>query len=115
MLNSLKADFKRNIKQIVESTDTFAMIWIPIMRKLHQNTVEYFLNLEDKLKALNPLTYPGQNMDMWCSDVRTQVQLLVSSGQYDHKLSRHIINTAMKAGGMIMKNGEQIFSASRNN
>ena len=32
-------------------------------------------------------------------DVRTNDRLLVNSGQYDHKLSRHIINTAMTAGG----------------
>ena len=35
LLNSLKPDFKRHIKQIVEDTDSFAVLWITIMRKKH--------------------------------------------------------------------------------
>ena len=50
LLNPIKADFKRNIKQIVEFIDTFAVIWITVMRKMYQNTVEFFLNLEEMLK-----------------------------------------------------------------
>ena len=50
LLNSLKPDFKRHIQQIVDVTDSFAVLWITIMHKKHQNTVEYFLNIENKLK-----------------------------------------------------------------
>ena len=34
LLASLKADFKRHITQIVEPDDSFAIIWITVMRKL---------------------------------------------------------------------------------
>ena len=38
-------------------------------------------------------------MDLWAQAVRTNVRLLVNSGQYDHKISEDIINQALTAGG----------------
>ena len=99
LFNSLKPALKKSIQQVTKPEDTFAIIWIRIMRKKHQNSREYFRKLEETIKSLDPLTYPGQHMDEWCTDVRTHVNILVNSGQYDHKLSEHIIEAAMTAGG----------------
>ena len=69
------------------------------MRKCHQNTLEYFKRIENNIKKTSPLNYEGQNMDLWGQDIRTNVNLLVNSGQYDHKLSEYIVNLALTAGG----------------
>ena len=99
LFNSLKPALKKSIQQVTKPEDTFAIVWIKIMRKKHQNSREYFKKLEETIKSLNPLTYPGQHMDEWCTDIRTHVNILVNSGQYDHKLSEHILEAAMTAGG----------------
>ena len=54
------------------------------MRKCNQNSLEYFKKLEVKIKVTSPLNFEGQNIDLWAQAVRTNVRLLVNSGQYDH-------------------------------
>ena len=83
-LNSLNNTFKKGIQQIVTEADTFAVIWITIMRKCNQNSLEYFKKLEAKIKITSPLSFEGQNIDLWAQAVRTNVILLMNSGQYDH-------------------------------
>ena len=99
LINSLQTNFKKNIQQIVSDKDTFCEVWITIMRKCNQNSLEYFKKMEVAIKNTSPLTFDGQNMDLWAQAVRTNVNLLVNSGQYDHKLSEHILNQALTAGG----------------
>lgn len=99
LLNSLEHNFKKNIQQIINCEDTFNVVWITIMRKCNQKSLEYFRKMEDAIKKTSPLSYDGQNIDLWAQAVRTNVNLLVNSGQYEHKLSEHIINQALTAGG----------------
>ena len=95
----LQADFKKSIQQLMKDDSTFAKVWITIMRKCNQNSLEYFRRMESNIKKCSPLTFEGQNIDLWATAVRTNVNLLINSGQYDHKLSEDIVNQALKAGG----------------
>ena len=99
LINSLKSSFKTRMNKIIKEDDTFATVWIKIMKKVYINSKEYFDSIENKIKALDPRNYPGQKMDDWVADIRVQVQLLSNSGQYDHNLSQDILDLAILAGG----------------
>ena len=99
LLNSLKPVLRKSVQQTMEDTDTFATIWIQIMRKINQNSAEYFKSVEKNIKACTPLKFTCQNMDEWWTEMRTHVNLLVDSGVYDHKLSEELLDLAMLAGG----------------
>ena len=99
LLDSLQADFKKSIQQLMKDDSNFSTVWITIMRKCNQNSLEYFRRMESNIKRCSPLTFEGQNIDLWATAVRINVNLLINSGQYDHKLSEDIVNQALKAGG----------------
>ena len=65
LLNSSHNNFKKGIQQIVKEEDTFTVVWITIMQKCNQNSLEYFKKLEAKIKLTSPLTFEGQNIDLW--------------------------------------------------
>ena len=111
LLNSLKPVLRKSVQQTMEDTDTFATIWIQIMRKINQNSAEYFKSVEKNIKACTPLKFTCQNMDEWCTEMRTHVNLLVDSGVYDHKLSEEILDLAMLAGGDDRDGGNQDWKA----
>ena len=99
LLSSLKPQFKTRMNKIIKPSDTFTIVWIKIMRKIHINSKEYFDSKEDSIKARDPRTYPAQKIDDWVADMRIDVQLLTNSGQYKHDLSQDIIDLALLAGG----------------
>ena len=71
LLNSMQPDFKLSIEQIMEKDDTFADLWITSIRKIYENTYEYFNRLKNDIKKMTPLSYPGEDIDAWCTDLRT--------------------------------------------
>ena len=48
---------------------------------------------------MSPVTYPGEDIDAWCTDLRTKIKNLQNSGQYNHELTKTIVTQAMLAGG----------------
>ena len=57
LLDSLQADFKKSIQQLMKDDSTFAKVWITIMRKCNQNSLEYFRRMESNIKKCSPLTF----------------------------------------------------------
>ena len=51
LLNSLQHNFKKAIQQIIIDEHTFVIVWITIMRKCNQNSLEYFKKLEVRIKV----------------------------------------------------------------
>ena len=99
LLNSMKPNFKTSVEQIMVDDDSFAYTWVSAMRRINENTYEYFEGIKIEVKDLSPLSYTGEDIDAWCTALRTKVKILDNSGQYEHKLSKDILNNAMSAGG----------------
>ena len=70
--------------------------FIAIVRRATADQVKL---LKERIQALKPAKYPGENLDDFCLDLKVLVDELIGCDAYDHNLTKDICIALVEAGG----------------
>ena len=99
LLDSLNKEFCIDLKKRCLDTDTFAVVWILLVKKIHMTSIGQFEAIKTRIKSRDPNNYSGQDILKLGTAFRDDAKLLVQAGQYDHNLTLVMIDAFLKAGG----------------
>ena len=99
LLDSLNTEFCINLKKRCLDTNTFAIMWILLVKKIHMTSIGQFEVIKTRIKSHDPNHYSGQDLHKLGTAFRDDAKLLVQAGQYDHNLTLIMIDASIKAGG----------------
>ena len=71
------------------------------MHHLQPVSIEQFNVLKDTIRRLRPTQYSGENIKSMITDFVEYADQLEAAGRYDNDLTLHILDSALKAGGII--------------
>ena len=87
LLGSIIPELKDRLKDKCKQTglvilDPFPVVWCRLMDILAPQSMDQYKALKDKVLALSPFNYPGQNLQLMMKDFTTMAdKLLVPDGQ----------------------------------
>jgi len=84
LMASLHPDLKSELREKVEKTDSFAIVWLALVHMLVTRSMMRFERSKDHIRALRPPQYAGQNIELLSNDFCKAAKELWSAGQYDH-------------------------------
>ena len=99
LLSSLTPTLMSKIKEKVEDTDSFHIVWLQLIKTIQSTSIERFEDLKVAIKTRHPSNYSGENLEALAADFRKDARELVTAGQYDHNLTLTMIKTFLLAGG----------------
>ena len=99
LLNSLDEPIAQELEGLLEQEDGFMVAWITFVREIQSLSSDRFDSLKNRIRNIKAADYPQQNIKMMTDDYEEAAKELVSAGQYDHNLTKYMINGFIEAGG----------------
>ena len=99
LLNSLDKPIAQDIERLLEEEDGFLVAWITFVREIQSLSSDRFDGLKERIRSMNATDYPQQNIKMMADAYERAAKELESAGQYDHNLTKCMINGFIAAGG----------------
>jgi len=80
-------------------TEPFPVVWCRLMQEIQPKSFAMFQALKDRIRALHPSQFPGDNVKDMMYQFRILAEELDSAGHYEHSLSLNVLDKALLAGG----------------
>jgi hypothetical protein len=90
LLTSLSPALMSKIKEKVEDTDSFHIVWLQLIKTIQSTSIERFEDLKVAIKSRHPSQYSGENLESLAADFRKDARELVTAGQYDHNNAQDV-------------------------
>ena len=100
LLNSLDEPIAQELEGLLEQEDGFMVAWITFVREIQSLSSDRFDSLKNRIRNIKASDYPQQNIKMMTDDYEEAAKELVSAGQYDHNLTKCMINGFIEAGAV---------------
>ena len=97
LLDSLKDKFATIVIRKIKEEDSFAMVWLKMIKLVVAPSLDRWDIIKDKIKAASPIDYPGQNIRFLCQDYEDWAKTLQQGGQDDHALTRTMVKNVLKS------------------
>jgi hypothetical protein len=91
ILNSISAELNEELKLRMLPTDTAAVLWMRVMKLVVDGSIERYNRQKDALRALSPLSEPGQNVLTYSGKVRLICNELWHARQWEWPLMLVIV------------------------
>ena len=98
-MNSLDEPIAQELEGLLEQEDGFMVAWITFVREIQSLSSDRFDSLKNRIRNIRATDYPQQNIKSMTDDFEEAAKELVSAGQYDHNLTKSMINGFIEAGG----------------
>ena len=99
LFDSLMDGLAKELRSICDEADTFAAVWMRLIKIVSTTNIERFNHLKHTIKHRHPTQFPGQDLTQMAADYRTAAKKLTTAGQYDHNLTLNMLNSFLDAGG----------------
>ena len=93
LVNSLHQDLASRLIKVVETTDSFAIVWLRLLKLLVPTSVAHFDNLRETLRKIDPLKYECENLESLVQDLRLITDELVLGNQYNPSLTSSFLTS----------------------
>ena len=100
LLESLKPAFLKIVKRLIVETDAFPVVWMYVIDSMRSVSMDRFDDIKDKIKKKKPSDYSGENIEDLCSYFQDEAEELSIAGQYDHNLTKHMLENILLGGGV---------------
>jgi hypothetical protein len=91
ILNSISPELNEELKLRMLATDTAAVLWMRVMKLVVDGSIERYNRQKDALRALSPLSEPGQNILSYSGKVRYICNELWHARQWEWPLMLVIV------------------------
>ena len=99
LLASLTATLCSKVKDKLEATDPFPIVWLKFLKSIQSTSIERFEDLKTSIKLRLPSQYSGENLEQLSAQFRRDALELTTAGQYDHNLTLSMMKIFLLAGG----------------
>ena len=99
LLNSLNEDMAKAMRAKAMKDDAFVTHWVMLVREIRSNSLKKYEGIIADMKALKPSDQPHQDLVPIIAKYREFSAELTVAGQFDHKLTLHMLETLMSVGG----------------
>jgi hypothetical protein len=91
--NSLDPDLRRRLQTRVEPMDSFAMVWLRLMKMLVSHSSKHYDELRERVRKCTPRSFAEENLEKMCDFIRTTIEELEMAGQYQPSLTLAMLET----------------------
>jgi hypothetical protein len=113
LLDSLSKDLKEHLKLSLESTFSFAVVWMRLVGLVTSTLVEKWDAIKKHVRARLPSQYPGEDIILLSRDFQKDAVQLTTAGYYDHHLTSDMLRIFLLSGGQSSQ-GEEFRHPLRN-
>lgn len=101
LLDSLDSKLGKTVDEKTKEMDTvtFVVLWLQFIECIQVRSVRTYDMIMDRIKARHPSQFPGQNIKALAKVFREDARVLDHAGHYDQKLTMHMLEAFLKAGG----------------
>ena len=99
LYNSVNESIAIELEGLLEEGDGFMVAWITLVREIQSLSSDRFDGLKERIRNIKATDYPQQNIKQMSEAYEEAAKELVSAGQYDHNLTKCMINGFIAAGG----------------
>ena len=96
---SLSDELSKELRSLVDTTDTFPVVYLRLINVLRHRTIQHFSTIKDRIKKRHPSQYAGEDLSKLAIDFRNDAKELDNAGQYDHNLTLNMLDAFLAAGG----------------
>jgi hypothetical protein len=91
LMASLDKSLQRTLEKNESVDESFAMLWIHVMKTLSSISSKHFDDLKDKFRAINMKSYAGENVREMSMDLKDIANELFSANRYDQSLTENLL------------------------
>lgn len=99
LLDSLDDDLLKNVNLKIKDDDPFMVCWLQVVHKVLVTSAAKYEALKKQIENRLPSQYPGQNIELLVADLITDTDELMNAGQYEHRLTKKILEILLLANG----------------
>jgi hypothetical protein len=101
LLDSLDSKLSKTVDEKTKEmkTLTFVVLWLQFIECIQVRSVRTYDMIIDRIKAHHPSQFRGQNIKALAKAFREDARVLDHAGHYDQKLTLHMLEAFLKAGG----------------
>ena len=98
LLNSLEKSLRQRVVSRLRDTDIyFPVVWMKVVSEFITYTPLRWESIRNQIKARHPKQYPGEDIGLLCDAYDKDAKELTVAGQYDHQLTRNMIEAILKS------------------
>ena len=99
LIASLQTELGITIKKKKRKEDTFAVVWMTLLRTIQSSSFEVYEIIKTRIKSRRVSHYAGQDLSLLATDFQDDAKLLTKAGFYDHSLTLVMLKMFLEAGG----------------
>jgi hypothetical protein len=80
LLGHLGPQLLQSVKDDLEPADPFTVVWLHIIKNIQSISIDTYQDLKNKIQALKPAHYEGQNIKLLAGDFKHVAKQLVLAG-----------------------------------
>jgi hypothetical protein len=91
LMASLETSLHRTVEKNEEENETFASLFIRVMKTLSSTSSKHFDDLKDEFHAVNLRNYAGENVREMALDLKDIARELLSANKFNQSLTEHFL------------------------
>mgnify|MGYP000681102589 CR=1 FL=1 len=99
LLASLDDSLSREVRNRRTEEDSFPVVWMHLVNCIHVVSTDYYDHIKEQIRNRRATDYPGEDVAKLANDFIEDANKLVVGGQYEHKLTKTMLNAFLMAGG----------------
>ena len=99
LLNSLEHSYASQLRELTDTDDTFADLWMLFLSEEISTSVQRFTHIEKEIQAMKISSYSGHNVKAMCLDMQKRCVILDKAGRFDPNLLLDMVNIFHAADG----------------
>ena len=98
LLESLDEDMRVILRDLCEG-EVFPVYVMELIEYVRRASTDHFAKLSDDIKKRKPSQYSGQDLEQMAKAMCADAKELTQAGQCDHRLTLHMLDNFLEAGG----------------
>ena len=99
LISSLHPDLQTDVRRKITENDPFPIIWLVMVERIQSTSTNRWALVKKRMESRKITDYSGQNIELLAYDFMEDARELEIVNQYDHHLTKIMLQAFMVAGG----------------